>query len=420
MIKMGVYGIVRFLFYLLPSPPAILRGDRHRLRPAVRRLRRPLRHRAARPEAAAGVPQRREHRHHPHRDRGRVPVPGHRTGPDAAPAPGRGLFHVLNHATVQGAALHGRRRGPTRATHTQNIEQLGGLMRGMPLTGARLPARDAGHLRRPADERVRERVRHLPGAVGRRGKRRGPAGRPPRHHGGARPHRGARVRLLRQGRRHGVPRATRAARRRRRRATPVDDDAADGGARALVPRDSASSAALVLEPPHGDCFLTPSPVVPAGVAVFDGGSGSRSPLRSRWRSPSGGSLLLTLRCSGGTGSARYDTWACGFSYATPRMQYTASSFAEPDPPRLPGDPPSALVLAGAALRALPPRGGAFETHIDDLLENGLYLPVYRLFIRLAFLARRLHPGYVHVYLALHPRGRRDPAGLVPIRRGTST
>ena len=44
-------------------------------------------------------------------------------------------------------------------------------------------------------------------------------------------------------------------------------------------------------------------------------------------------------------------------------------------------------------------GMQFETHVGDLLENGLYLPLYRLFIRLAFLARRLHTGYVHVYLA---------------------
>ena len=39
-----------------------------------------------------------------------------------------------------------------------------------------------------------------------------------------------------------------------------------------------------------------------------------------------------------------------------------------------------------------------ETHFHDLLENGLYLPVYRLFVQAAFQARRLHPGYIHLYL----------------------
>ena len=39
-----------------------------------------------------------------------------------------------------------------------------------------------------------------------------------------------------------------------------------------------------------------------------------------------------------------------------------------------------------------------ETHFHDLIENGLYLPVYRLFVLAAFQARRLHPGYIHLYL----------------------
>jgi hydrogenase-4 component B len=79
------------------------------------------------------------------------------------------------------------------------------------------------------------------------------------------------------------------------------------------------------------------------------------------------------------------------------MQYTASSFADP-----------ILHVFRGILRPHTTRterlSGRFllevehETHFHDLLENGLYLPVYRLFVRAAFQARRLHPGYIHLYL----------------------
>lgn len=92
-----------------------------------------------------------------------------------------------------------------------------------------------------------------------------------------------------------------------------------------------------------------------------------------------------------------ETWGCGFAYVTPRMQYTASSFADPIlhvfrsilRPRARKDER----LSGRFLLDM-----EYETHIGDLLENGLYLPVYRLFLRAAFFARRLHTGHTHLYI----------------------
>jgi hydrogenase-4 component B len=109
-------------------------------------------------------------------------------------------------------------------------------------------------------------------------------------------------------------------------------------------------------------------------------------------------VLLRLALLRRNGKRAHGTWACGFAYSTPRMQYTASSFADP-----------VLHIFRGVLRPRSVReerlSGRFllemryETHVRDLFENGLYLPVYRLFLRLAFLARRLHPGYIHLYLA---------------------
>src|SRR3990170_1096212 len=111
----------------------------------------------------------------------------------------------------------------------------------------------------------------------------------------------------------------------------------------------------------------------------------------------GGLSLLRTFLLRRNGRRAGSTWGCGFPYATPRMQYTASSFADP-----------ILHVFQGILRPHTTRterlSGRFllevehETHFHDLLENGLYLPVYRLFVQAAFQARRLHPGYIHLYL----------------------
>ncbi|MBP2674618.1 MAG: ehrA-2, partial [Deltaproteobacteria bacterium] len=134
MIKMGVYGIVRFLFFLLPAPLpsfggtvialgmlsgffgvlyAIAQHDMKRLlafhsvENIVIIL---LGVGAASLCLAAGHP-----------------------GPARLLLAG-GLFHVLNHALFKGLLFMGA-GAVYQGTRTKNIERMGGLMRGMPLTG---------------------------------------------------------------------------------------------------------------------------------------------------------------------------------------------------------------------------------------------------------------------------------------------
>jgi len=99
----------------------------------------------------------------------------------------------------------------------------------------------------------------------------------------------------------------------------------------------------------------------------------------------------------GRAVTRAGTWDCGYAAPTPRMQYTASSFADPILHVFQG------ILRPHTIRTERLSGRFLlevehETHFHDLLENGLYLPVYRLFVQAAFQARRLHPGYIHLYL----------------------
>ena len=132
-LKMGIYGLVRMLS-LLPNPPRLWGGLILAAGRDQRAARRRLRHRPARSEAAAGLSQRREHRHHPD-----GPGPGD-AGPVAASRPewivlglAGCLLHVWNHSFFKsllffcaGSVLHG--------AHTREIDRLGGLAKTMPWT----------------------------------------------------------------------------------------------------------------------------------------------------------------------------------------------------------------------------------------------------------------------------------------------
>ena len=90
------------------------------------------------------------------------------------------------------------------------------------------------------------------------------------------------------------------------------------------------------------------------------------------------------------------TWGCGFTAPTPRMQYTASSFAGP-------------LLAPLARLMRPslrikrpkgifPKGAAFRSHYEDPADKGLFDPAVRLLERLGGALRPLQHGHLQLYL----------------------
>ncbi len=392
MIKMGVYGIVRFLFYLLPSPPpsfggiviafGLLSGFFGVL------------------YAIAQHDLKRLLAFHSVENIGIILL-----GVGAAslclsceyPVPARlllagGLFHVLNHALFKGLLFMGA-GAVYQGTHTKNIERMGGLMRGMPLTGLTFLLGSMAISAVPPMNGFASEFAIYRGLWDAAGK------------GGVQP---------------GILIATMAglaligglafvcfvkvvgtvflgnAR------SPAASEARDPEWTMTLPMGALAALCLVLgvypaavlEPLMG---LFPYPPSVPLRPLFEG-IGEPLTVFAALAVSIGGLALLRFALLRRNGKRAYDTWACGFSYSTPRMQYTASSFAEPIIHIFKGilRPRSVLEerLSGRFLL-----GKQFETHIGDLLENGLYLPIYRLFIRLAFLARRLHTGYVHVYLA---------------------
>lgn len=121
----------------------------------------------------------------------------------------------------------------------------------------------------------------------------------------------------------------------------------------------------------------------AGVAALVAGALAR---QRRGRRPAPAALPL---------------WACGAGGLTERMQYTATSFAEPLQ-RVFSDvlrPETDIEVTGTAGSRYLADGIAYRTRIGDAIEERCYTPVVRAISAAAGLVRRAHTGSVHLYLA---------------------
>jgi hydrogenase-4 component B len=128
-----------------------------------------------------------------------------------------------------------------------------------------------------------------------------------------------------------------------------------------------------------------------------------------WASPLGHlqivfTLFLVLVCTvctlkfwlqGRTGARLRETWGCGYPTVTPRMQYTASSFAE-ELIKL-GRPMLAVTVHWKALQNILPTARALHSHCYDQMENG-WLFVNRSVGRSLALFRWIQSGNIRHYV----------------------
>ena len=94
-------------------------------------------------------------------------------------------------------------------------------------------------------------------------------------------------------------------------------------------------------------------------------------------------------------------WACGAADLTERMQYTATSFAEPLQ-RVFSDvlrPDTDIEVTHTGESRYLAEKITYRTTIVDAIEDRLYTPVIRLVLAAGALVRRAHTGSVHLYLA---------------------
>jgi formate hydrogenlyase subunit 3/multisubunit Na+/H+ antiporter MnhD subunit len=100
-------------------------------------------------------------------------------------------------------------------------------------------------------------------------------------------------------------------------------------------------------------------------------------------------------------SAELPLWACGAEDLTPRMQYTATSFAEPLQ-RVFNDvlrPASDVDVTHHSESRYMVSAITYRNRITDALEIRLYHPIVTAVTRAAEVVRRAHNGSVHLYLA---------------------
>jgi len=90
------------------------------------------------------------------------------------------------------------------------------------------------------------------------------------------------------------------------------------------------------------------------------------------------------------------TWDCGYARPTARMQYTASSFAQPLTDLF------KIVLGtrkqGSAPSGFFPQRATFETQTPDAAREHLFVPLFRLIDRALSPVRRMQHGRIHEYL----------------------
>jgi len=96
------------------------------------------------------------------------------------------------------------------------------------------------------------------------------------------------------------------------------------------------------------------------------------------------------------GVRRAPVWGCGFQRPTARMQYTASSFAQPLVTQF-----RALIAnreALAAPRGYFPKTASFTSDSGDPFLHLLFAPTFRWFSRLAARLNVIQHGHIHVYV----------------------
>lgn len=106
--------------------------------------------------------------------------------------------------------------------------------------------------------------------------------------------------------------------------------------------------------------------------------------------------LLRRTLQGRAGVAREPTWGCGYGAPTPRMQYTASSFAQPLTDLF---HPVLQTHVEEVLPTTPfPATARLATHTPDLFRDWLFAPLFRGTDRLMAGLRWFQHGNIHLYI----------------------
>jgi hydrogenase-4 component B len=90
------------------------------------------------------------------------------------------------------------------------------------------------------------------------------------------------------------------------------------------------------------------------------------------------------------------TWDCGFLAPTPRIQYTASSFAQPANEAFIAM--NNYQVKGEPVAGLFPKKGSLKTHSEDFAEKSLFQPMFYGVNKYLIMFRGLQHGKLHLYV----------------------
>jgi hypothetical protein len=96
------------------------------------------------------------------------------------------------------------------------------------------------------------------------------------------------------------------------------------------------------------------------------------------------------------GVRRGPVWGCGYPFPTTRMQYTASSFAQPLTTQF------RLLVRNREILAPPqgyfPQSASYESDSGDPVLRLLFAPTFRWFDRVASRLNVIQHGHTHIYV----------------------
>ena len=90
------------------------------------------------------------------------------------------------------------------------------------------------------------------------------------------------------------------------------------------------------------------------------------------------------------------TWGCGYAHPSPRMQYSATSFA--DPVLMPFASALRVRIHGGLPQGLFPTTAHYEKHMGDMAGERLLVPAWRRFLHTALRLKAIQHGRMHLYL----------------------
>jgi hypothetical protein len=159
---------------------------------------------------------------------------------------------------------------------------------------------------------------------------------------------------------------------------------------------AAPAAVLALAPVVAAASGLPAGVIRAGLAIPAGSLGIAVAVFAAAAAVAAVIWMWRRRVLARRGVRREPVWGCGYLFASPRMQYTASSFAQPLTTQFRSFIRSRETLASP--QGYFPAAASYASDAGDPVLRLLFAPTFRWFDRMANRLNVIQHGHTHIYV----------------------